>query len=490
MKKRVFAWLMVLVTLCGGLLSCHREPSAPGDDTSPPTQTEEESGATSNVPKIDFGQRDVRVLHRVGRQLSDSSSYYDELMPSDNVGDIVSSALIQRNAAVEEKFNVRLISVSKEPGDQTLNELITLLTVQEHTFDIISYRSSDLARLAVQGFLVDFSRLPYVDTTDSWWHQQYLENTSIASKNYFAASDMNLGTFNATTVIYFNQTAVDRYLTETYGSLYDIVNDGRWTLELMQEMIADSFVNLDGVDGPGLEDQYGLVVDPGSWYAFFYGSGRLFAPKNNEDRPVLDMASEIPVGLLENVIRIFNDTDTTLFARSGGQLECFQQARAIFFSEFIYAGFNVNAEMEGEYGMIPSPKSSSSQQEYYSCLHPNHSTALAVPYTVPESDHEMVGAIIQDFGFYSQKYVRPAFYEDMLKLRIARNENNYRMFDLIFENIILDPAMLYLTQVDGAIRNLIDTNASSFTAQLRAVQPSYQKILDDLVESIFEKAEA
>ena len=47
--------------------------------------------------------------------------------------------------------------------------------------------------------------------------------------------------------------------------------------------------------------------------------------------------------------------------------------------------------------------------------------------------------------------------------------------------------MLYLTQIDGAIRNLINTNASSFTAQLKAVQPSYQKILDDVVESILEK---
>lgn len=484
MKIKVLSALLVMLMLFCSFASCKSNDEGdqgelPTDSGTKATETTESIDSDS-VPAIDMENKEIRVLHRT---LGDCS-FYDELMPSEVEGDIVSAAMMRRNASVEEKYNIKLLSVAMSPTDSSFSQIQTWTNANQHFCDIINWRAREVASLATQGYLVEYSQLPYVDTTTGYWYQEILKDVSIAGRTYFASNDMNLGTMVSTAVIYFNVKAyADRGLSDTYGSLYDIVKEKRWTTELMKEMIANSYIDSDGSEGISDGDTYGLVVDPGSWYAFFYGSGYRLCNKDEADKPVLKMTTETVQKLLEDTVWICRNEDTTLYTTSA-HIKSFSAARSCFLSEFLYCAFQLNSVMESEYGIIPPPMSIAGQDKYYSCVHPIHATVTAVPMTLPYDDYLNISAIVQDMAYYSQKEVRPTFYDDLLKLRIARTVDNYLIFDMLFENVVLDPAMIYVSEIDGKIRNFVKAKS---TPSFDNAESAYQLALDRIVASVLEK---
>ena len=216
MKTKLLIIALALLMLLNLLASCNKKEESSEIETQPTDTVETQE--TSGVPVIDMENKEIKILHRT---LGDCS-FYDELMPSeDEEEDIVDAAMIQRNSAVENKHNVTLVSVAMNPTEDSFNQIQTWMAANQHFCDIVNWRAREVSSLATQGFLVEYSQLPYIDTDTNYWYQEILEDVSIANRTYFAANDMNLGTMVSTAVIYFNLNAyVDRGLSAKHGSLY------------------------------------------------------------------------------------------------------------------------------------------------------------------------------------------------------------------------------------------------------------------------------
>jgi hypothetical protein len=60
-----------------------------------------------------------------------------------------------------------------------------------------------------------------------------------------------------------------------------------------------------------------------------------------------------------------------------------------------------------------------------------------------QADADRTGIILETIGYYSQQYVRPAYYEKMLYGSIVRDEESRPMLDLIYANRVFDIGYYY-----------------------------------------------
>ena len=106
-----------------------------------------------------------------------------------------------------------------------------------------------------------------------------------------------------------------------------------------------------------------------------------------------------------------------------------------------------------------------------------------------EEDLEMIGAILEDANYYSRRVQWPAFYDTLLKGQVARNPESMEMLDYVFDNLIMDPVLLYSAQLDDTIRDLVANNKytnvqSSISGIVGNTQSDLDKIMDKYEEVI------
>lgn len=122
----------------------------------------------------------------------------------------------------------------------------------------------------------------------------------------------------------------------------------------------------------------------------------------------------------------------------------FIEDRALFFIEELCVASNKLREMESDYGILPLPKYDLEQENYITFSHTSHNLSVALPITSAD-DAEMLGMILEDMAYYSMELVRPAYYENMLNGKLARDEESIEMLDIITSNISYDLGFLLLT---------------------------------------------
>jgi hypothetical protein len=87
-----------------------------------------------------------------------------------------------------------------------------------------------------------------------------------------------------------------------------------------------------------------------------------------------------------------------------------------------------------DYGILPYPKYSETQELYYSRVE------SASPYCVPITvkDTEFSGAMLEALACESRKTVIPAYYEVALKVKFTNDNQSARVLDLVMANRIFD----------------------------------------------------
>ncbi|MDD4774616.1 MAG: hypothetical protein PHZ09_13600, partial [Eubacteriales bacterium] len=138
--------------------------------------------------------------------------------------------------------------------------------------------------------------------------------------------------------------------------------------------------------------------------------------------------------------------------------------------------------MEQNFGIIPLPKLNSEQENYNSPLFSNIIPIIIIPQT--NSDLEAAGTILTHMAYLGKRDMYTALYDNLLRGKITRDENSNAMLDMIFENTIYDPGIIFFTSVRDRVRNVYMNFSGDFTSILAACDNLTLKIIDDLVESV------
>jgi hypothetical protein len=144
-----------------------------------------------------------------------------------------------------------------------------------------------------------------------------------------------------------------------------------------------------------------------------------------------------------------------------------------------------NASMRNmidEFGVVPIPKYDESQEEYKTLLH-DQFTVVSIPTTVTGDRLDMVSAVLEALGSAGYRVVRPVYYEDTLRTKIAQDPQSAEMMDIIVEGIYIDAGIIYIAALEGfhhELRHIVhngqNDTISRFKTKAKKVEKSVKQI--------------
>ena len=251
-------------------------------------------------------------------------------------------------------------------------------------------------------------------------------------------------------IMYFNKELVALYDPDV--NLYQKVREGKWTIDLMYEIMeATQFDNNgDGTMTPGT-DRFGYITEYSTNWYHVNACNVTLSIKNADgtftipDSPKQDLLDSWTAlrKILGTPLRDVADSGTrfrnslgTFFACNAGTLLTMSQAPF-------------------EYGVLPMPKLNEEQAEYYTGVEDYSFCGYAIPVTASndpnkdwqkngfESGEEQSAYFLEAYSYYSMTILTPAFFDQVCLKQAVVDTDSQEMVVLALKNKIVDPVVLF-----------------------------------------------
>ena len=234
----------------------------------------------------------------------------------------------------------------------------------------------------------------------------------------------------------FNKRLLDAYALE---SPYAMVDENRWVLDNVYEMVRKVSADLDGDGKMTATDQWGMAAEGFDTYAQFIGCGERIFKNNADGYPELTVYNERAVSVIDKYMSMVADTEnytTAVTVRTYNQGNAFLMATTMMTIRLFFR------TMDDDFGMVPVPKYDEYQENYREVVSCGTSGAMiGVPITT--KDPEFAGFVLEALSAESHKVLIPAYYDICFSTKYLRDEESVGMLDLVFANRVFEPSILY-----------------------------------------------
>ena len=474
--------------------------SAPVADT---TAASEESGPVldewgrevieDNVPTdLDFGGKTMNILARLdtaGKNRWRVDFYAPELN-----GEVLNDAVYNRNALICERLNIK-INVTEQNGNYDnftaySNIIQSAYTAGTHEYDVVGTYSLYGAQFATKGYfynVLDLDQNQHLDLDQIWWNQSLREDLTIADRLYMLVGDMNTTTLTRMLAVFFNQKTV----SETYKDLdlYAVVNEGKWTMDYLAELISNAWQDLNGDGKADDGDFYGLVtIAPSEAYdSICAGMAIEMMERNADGNWVFSTNTELLVDKVQKAVNLYHagnnatrfysmDPTVTKLAEDGAHFAIFTLDKAME---------KILGDMKSDYGVLPMPKYNE-EQEMYHTIPQDAFNMISVMGDI--QDPAMISAALELMCAESYKTVTPELFNSVLKYRYMRDDASGQMLDYLRAGLRMDFATINTLSLNSAghwFRNLLNSSkessvnaaASGLKAQTRVWEKALEKFV-------------
>lgn len=444
MKNRLISVLLVFLLASSALISCGTSETVTEVAEQIPAQTEPETEAETEkiYPEYTdtFDGADFSIL------------YYDavaacgwgntipcDIAVEELTGDALSDAIYYRNAAMEERYNIkfRTESITDSSKCTPIQEQVISGSAE---YDACFPAWNSLYNMVINGYLTDLE--PIFDFSMPWYDAKARNAFSILGKSYATISDLTYMDKMLSIVILYNKQMAEDY---ALGDLYQTVLDGSWTFDLMKEMCQKVSTDLNGDGQMTKEDRFGIINQNDGVYQLYQSAGQQFCTLNEEGIPQLSIDNEQAVSVFQQVYDFLGDTNIffnrqTQGVDTIGVCNMFANNQALFIMRQIQAAFELRT-MEADFGIIPTPKVLEDQEDYYTSIGYTVTLSEAIPSVV--KDLRMSAVVLDTMAAESYYSVNEALYEKILGGKIVRDETSRKNLDIILENRVYDPGCVY-----------------------------------------------
>ena len=136
-------------------------------------------------------------------------------------------------------------------------------------------------------------------------------------------------------------------------------------------------------------------------------------------------------------------------------------------------------DYEVDFGLLPTPKLSESQDRFYCSYSTGNLTAYSVPLTNP--DYERTGIITEAMAALSQSTLTPAYYDITLKGKALRDEESIAMLDLVLNSRHYD---MGATANWGGMFNSIRNEYATFTSSFASMETATRAAIEAFINSL------
>lgn len=351
----------------------------------------------------------------------------------------VEEVLYKRQVNVEDRFGVEISRVYA-PGSWNarhtfIQTLANHVNQNDHAFDLVGQYTPAAGVGASQGLYQDLNILPYINLEKPWWPSLISESASVGDKLYFCTGDITPTLIRNVECMFVNLDLYEAYGISTAAdgkSIYDVVKDYDWTLDMMMKLAIDRVDVNSGM--------YGLsILNDVCADGFFYAGGFRLVENNNGVLKVSD-------GLSNNSLVNWFDTVQDLFTARYADIAIggaapFKEKNAIFYCGNVSDSQNFSKEGV-DFTILPMPMLNDSQTRYYTCA-----TFWVTMYSVPNDvrSKEMSGMILEALASEAYRTVTDEIYYNLFQRRYNGSGGgaSAEMFDILSDSVVFDSARMF-----------------------------------------------
>ncbi|MCL2158724.1 MAG: hypothetical protein FWH48_04875, partial [Oscillospiraceae bacterium] len=444
--------------------------------TSAEQQNEQSPPLAADVPEIDLGGADFRILSS-----GELHAWHGVVNIEEETGEPVNDSIYRRNRVVEDYFNI----VMSEVYD--VSKLPKSVKSGSDDYDYVTGWCDPMFGYYIDGLghtFADYGR--YIDLDKPYWDRGLTQTMTFGKTIMFPVGAIDITTYDLIHVLLFNKKLVAELELD---NLYALVKSGSWTFDKYAEMAKTVTRDLDGNGIMDKEDMYGLVSMvkyplPCFWVAA--GVETVSRTEDNMPQFVLGQDEKF-ASVIDKIFEITYDNDSwyknTSDAANHSEIHdvIFMDDRALFYNNTFKMVEDVRG-METDFGIVPYPKYTAEQANYYTRM--EGCFPFIVPLTAP--DPETTGAIIEFMACESLKLIVPAYYEVSLKAKHARDEESAEMLDIIFAHRVIDLGdSIWCSKLrDNIFLSMFQKNNRNLASLLEKVESQMTKEIDKVVAAL------
>ena len=409
---------------------------------------------------------------------------------NDDPAHAVNAAVAARNQKVEEELGVKIELTEVIDMQESYRYLQPILASKTYVFDVLSlyqYFDLDLAFGDTMGSFYNYLRMPqgsYLRPEAEYWNSSAFHTLSWKNVALFLTGDLNLNDDAGMFVSFVNATMWDRYkdriaaLTnnpEHYTSVYDLVKNGYWTMDLWCELSDMAYKDLNANGEIDCEDEVGLLVSPPMLDCFMTdcfaaGAGVTYSAPRNEHSVPGAMYGDMEITINTEYNRnVFEKMYTLMCTSHAAQIpwlqkdngdwyyimDVFAEGRALLTVNQLSCAETYLSRMANDYCIMPLPlydraqfDASSPSLGYKTQLN-DAVSQYAISTTVDPARIPAITATMELMGYFSMTMVRPAYYDKALRGHYTDRSENAAILDLIRKGIYADFAVLWSADFDN-----------------------------------------
>ncbi len=465
------------------LAACGGDGKAPKDTSAKDTTLPMSDSLPAGIEKKDY-KGTVNIL------MPDWSLYTKCFDPGDDMTDILNKSLYNRENKVEAYLGVDITYEHVPTINDYIDPVVAAITTNDDLYQILlTHCALGNQGLITNGYLTDMNNLD-IDFTGEWFNQKSNNALEVDGKQFYCISDYMIPDPN---VMVFNTGMIENLHLE---NPYDLVRSGEWTLDKLTEM-ASSATSDNGDSIWDHNDTYGFAT-PDDWFltSFISAADVKVVNKNESGEYELVFGDDKTYTFMDKLHTLINGPDTYVFDYRGIQEPnstyvekaiTIQSGRTLFTLQSFSNFWNIR-DIDTAFGILPFPKLDEEQEEYYSL---DWSGLMCVPASVSDSSYEMVGDTIELLSYYSAEEVVPAYIENTLGMKFARDDNWQEMLEIIFDSILFDPSISYFYFTEGVkqlmfspVHMLVKTGENSLASWIATHGPAAETSIANFNDAV------
>ena len=484
---------LLLISLLASLASCGSQDSGTNDTTSSGASTDTTAEETTSqfvkddLPSdLDLGGKTVGIM--IGDYFN---AFLADLYSPEETGNRLSDAVYRTSKNVQERLNVVLeynyqtYAWSEMAGFQS--KIISGILAGDTGFDILFDVQNYSAQMQEGEYFANFADVGNISLEKPWYNQTVLENMP-DDYIYFLSGQFSLANVKSAFAMYFNADLYSSLgLTE---DLYALVDDGKWTIDKLDELTKNTYSDLNGDTKADASDRYGVTFGDMNKYLGFIKAFDIDMFRKTSSGYEFAYDSERASDAVSKLCQFINDNENTQVAfgnddthpeyqiSTGGGIyasKIFTDGRALFSFGLIADAATIVPSIDFSYGLLPYPKWDETQENYGTML--QRSCYALIPVTVEDKD--AAGAVLEALSSESYRTLVPEYCEVSLKTRYSQDDDVSRMFDLVINSIVYDPGEIFSGQLGSP--------SSDFRAVILDNKPNWASAIAKKKDSLIEK---
>jgi len=433
--KKLIAMILVIASLLVVVCSC-----ATDDNKKKPNENPgEEKLWLDNLPEdLDLEGAEIKFI--IGESDPPQTLSARSIAVEEDDGDIVNSAIYNRNARIEDRLNCKITLV--EAVQAGMQDTVTpVLMAGDDDYDVLGGRQHDDIDLCLEGYCLNLNTLSeyggdYIEVDQKWWGTEYIRRMNYKDQLYWLTGVLSLRFISGARCIAVNSDIYDKFILEKYGNIYEIVKEGRWTLDLLAEMASLGYSDTNGDDKANKGDVFGLNIGIGDDMvdAYAYAYGVRYSTENADGSITFNLVDTNAdyLNFMNKITEVRQSKYS--FHADGTAGPTFEDNELLFQSSRIQY-FELNyREMESDFYVVPLPMKNEGD-EYVTTIHDGN-LLFAISYCTPQI--AQTAAVLEAMAAESYRSVMPNYYDTALKYKYTRDDNAADVIDLIRDSITTD----------------------------------------------------